>query len=319
VKVLITGGAGVLGSNLAYLFIKKGFTVSVLDIIRKEEAWRLSDLGISDVNYIWKNQIDINENDVKDYDIIVDCAIGYADRPMGISSPNAVLLGNLLPQLNLLEALKSINFKGYIIVPSSFNALYGHSAGIVFNENTPPLANNVYGWTKGAVELLYKTYKKQYGLKSIITRVGSAFGPRGRSDELPHRLIIYGLNGKKFILRSPKSQRVWTYSIDALRFYDKLIEKLDEVYESNLNALHLVGNKEDKIVYNVELAKIVKKFLPNLEWEEGTYEPGEEGVYFKYDSTATRKLLNWSPTYSLEEGIENTIKWFKEHIYLYNS
>ncbi len=319
-KALVAGGAGVLGSNLSWLLLRKGYQVTVMDIVRREEAWRLADLEIlGDVNYVWKNVADVTADDVKGYDLVIDCAIGYADRPMGISSPTSVMLGNLLPPLRLLEALRQADFKGYAIYPSSFNALYGHRPGAVFSEFTPPLPNNVYGWTKGAAELLYHSYRRQYGLRTLVTRVGSAFGPRGRSDELPHRLIIYGLLGKRFTLRSPYAKRVWTYAEDALSFYDRLLEKLDDVYESGVFTLHLVGNKGDEVTTNVELAKRVKKYVPSLDWVEGEYEPGERDVDFTYDSTLTRTLLKWSPQFSLDEGIERTVVWFKENLWRYSA
>jgi len=229
------------------------------------------------------------------------------------------MLGNLLPPLRLLEALRQADFKGYAIYPSSFNALYGHRTGAVFSEFTPPLPNNVYGWTKGAAELLYHSYRRQYGLRTLVTRVGSAFGPRGRSDELPHRLIIYGLLGKRFTLRSPYAKRVWTYAEDAIGFYDRLLERLDDVYESGVFTLHLVGNKGDEVTTNVELAKRVKKYVPSLDWVEGEYEPGERDVDFTYDSTLTRTLLKWSPQFSLDEGIERTVAWFKENLWRYSA
>jgi len=320
VKALIAGGAGVLGSNLSLLLLRKGYQVTVMDIVRREEAWRLADLGVlDDVNYVWKNVADVTADDVKGYDLVIDCAIGYADRPMGISSPTSVMLGNLLPPLRLLEALRQAGFKGYAIYPSSFNALYGHRTGAVFSEFTPPLPNNVYGWTKGAAELLYHSYRRQYGLRTLVTRVGSAFGPRGRSDELPHRLIIYGLLGKRFTLRSPYAKRVWTYAEDAIGFYDRLLERLDDVYESGVFTLHLVGNKGDEVTTNVELAKRVKKYVPSLDWVEGEYEPGERDVDFTYDSTLTRTLLKWSPQFSLDEGIERTVAWFKENLWRYSA
>ena len=319
-KALVAGGAGVLGSNLSWLLLKKGYQVTVMDIVRREEAWRLADLEVlGDVNYVWKNVADVTADDVKGYDIVIDCAIGYADRPMGISSPTSVMLGNLLPPLRLLEALRQADFKGYAIYPSSFNALYGHRTGAVFSEFTPPLPNNVYGWTKGAAELLYHSYRRQYGLRTLVTRVGSAFGPRGRSDELPHRLIIYGLLGKRFTLRSPYAKRVWTYAEDAIGFYDRLLERLDDVYESGVFTLHLVGNKGDEVTTNVELAKRVKKYVPSLDWVEGEYEPGERDVDFTYDSTLTRTLLKWSPQFSLDEGIERTVAWFKENLWRYSA
>jgi len=320
VKALVAGGAGVLGSNLSWLLLRKGYQVTVMDIVRREEAWRLADLGVlGDVNYVWKNVADVTADDVKGYDLVIDCAIGYADRPMGISSPTSVMLGNLLPPLRLLEALRQAGFKGYAIYPSSFNALYGHRHGAVFSEFTPPLPNNVYGWTKGAAELLYHSYRRQYGLRTLVTRVGSAFGPRGRSDELPHRLIIYGLLGKRFTLRSPYAKRVWTYAEDAIGFYDRLLERLDDVYESGVFTLHLVGNKGDEVTTNVELSKRVKKYVPSLDWVEGEYEPGERDVDFTYDSTLTRTLLKWSPQFSLDEGIERTVAWFKENLWRYSA
>jgi len=320
VKALIAGGAGVLGSNLSLLLLRKGYQVTVMDIVRREEAWRLADLGVlDDVNYVWKNVADVTADDVKGYDLVIDCAIGYADRPMGISSPTSVMLGNLLPPLRLLEALRLADFKGYTIYPSSFNALYGHRTGAVFSEFTPTLPNNVYGWTKGAVELLYHSYRRQYGLRTLVTRVGSAFGPRGRSDELPHRLIIYGLLGRRFTLRSPYAKRVWTYAEDVIGFYDRLLERLDDVYESGVFTLHLVGNKGDEVTTNVELAKRVKKYVPSLDWVEGEYEPGEKDVDFTYDSTLTRTLLKWSPQFSLDEGIERTVAWFKENLWRYSA
>ena len=319
-KVLVAGGAGVLGSNLSWLLLRKGYQVTVMDVIRREEAWRLADLEVlGDVNYVWKNVADVTADDVKGYDLVIDCAIGYADRPMGISSPTSVMLGNLLPPLRLLEALRQADFKGYAIYPSSFNALYGHRTGAVFSEFTPPLPNNVYGWTKGAAELLYHSYRRQYGLRTLVTRVGSAFGPRGRSDELPHRLIIYGLLGRRFTLRSPYAKRVWTYAEDAIGFYDRLLERLDDVYESGVFTLHLVGNKGDEVTTNVELAKRVKKHVPSLDWVEGEYEPGEKDVDFTYDSTLTRTLLKWSPQFSLDEGIERTVAWFKENLWRYSA
>ena len=319
-KVLVAGGAGVLGSNLSWLLLRKGYQVTVMDVIRREEAWRLADLEVlGDVNYVWKNVADVTADDVKGYDLVIDCAIGYADRPMGISSPTSVMLGNLLPPLRLLEALRQADFKGYAIYPSSFNALYGHRTGAVFSEFTPPLPNNVYGWTKGAAELLYHSYRRQYGLRTLVTRVGSAFGPRGRSDELPHRLIIYGLLGRRFTLRSPYAKRVWTYAEDAIGFYDRLLERLDDVYESGVFTLHLVGNKGDEVTENVELAKRVKKYVPSLDWVEGEYEPGEKDVDFTYDSTLTRTLLKWSPQFSLDEGIERTVAWFKENLWRYSA
>jgi hypothetical protein len=65
VKALVAGGAGVLGSNLSWLLLRKGYQVTVMDIVRREEAWRLADLEVlGDVNYVWKNVADVTADDV---------------------------------------------------------------------------------------------------------------------------------------------------------------------------------------------------------------------------------------------------------------
>jgi len=59
--------------------------------------------------------------------------------------------------------------------------------------------------------------------------------------------------------------------------------------------------------------------VPSLDWVEGEYEPGERDVDFTYDSTLTRTLLKWSPQFSLDEGIERTVAWFKENLWRYSA
>jgi dTDP-glucose 4,6-dehydratase len=200
---------------------------------------------------------------------------------------------------------------------SSFNALYGHT-GATFTEKTLPLPSNLYGLTKACAESLYYIYHKAYEVPIIITRTGSAFGPRMRSDELPARLIIHGLKGRTFTLRSPQAKRLWTYSKDVLNFYDKLLEKINNCVGLTL---HSCGNLGDKIVSNVELATIIKHFIPELNWVLGDYEPGElvngQPISFSVDSTLTRKLLNWKPQYTLEDGLKETVNWFKKNIWRY--
>jgi nucleoside-diphosphate-sugar epimerase len=122
--------------------------------------------------------------------VVIDCAIGFADRPFGIRSPQQTLLGNLLPPLRVLEIVRKLDKKSVVIYPSSFNACYAHKT---ITENTLPDTTSLYGWTKRAVENLCRVHHRAYDVPIIITRVGSCFGPKGRSDELPHRLIIYAL------------------------------------------------------------------------------------------------------------------------------
>ncbi|MCD5401643.1 NAD(P)-dependent oxidoreductase [candidate division NPL-UPA2 bacterium] len=325
-NVLITGGAGVLGSNLASLIVKNGYKVKAMDIVRPEEAWRLEEI-IEDIEYLWKSVNDVSITDINKIDVIIDCAIGSADRPFGLSSPSHTVYGNIFPALHLLEVVKHIDDKKrpFIIYSSSFNALYGHG-NTKYQERLLPNPSSLYGWTKASAELLYLTYHKAYDIPVVITRTSSAFGPKGRSDELPHKLIINGLKAsEKFYLRSPHAKRSWIYIKDILNFYKKLFRFLEE-FPSELNGLrlHVTGNETDEIIENIKLAEKIKELTnSNMKIVKGEYEPGEivkgKPISFNTDDSITRKFLKWKPEYSIEEGLKETINWFKENLWRYNT
>ena len=322
---MITGGAGVLGSTLTKLLLRMGHQVTVLDACRKEEAWRLfEDDGF--IDYIWKSEQDVTRTDLYDYDIIFDCAIGFADRPFGSESPQNTTSSNIFPSLSLLEKVRRLERRPLVVYPSSFNALYGLGDNVTITEESPPSPTSIYGWTKAAVELLYRTYYYAYDVPVVITRTSSTFGPGGRSDELPHKLILNILGHlESFPLKSPQAKRLWTYSGDVSSFYDAFMTK----FENNPNIfpgkiLHLGGNRGDRITTNVELANLISDIAESdIKIVEGEYESGEvvngRPVSFVQNAVETRKFLNWKPSYSIEHSLKETIEWFNEHMNRYNS
>lgn len=314
-KTFITGIAGVLGSNLATMLVSLGYTVEGCDIIRKDEAWRLQPI-FDKIVYHWKSTIDLN-SELEDAGIIIDCGLGSADRPFGYNSPVQTTIGNILPPLSLLERVRRMSIKPVMIYPSSFNSLYGH-IGAVFVESTPQLPTSIYGWTKATVEQLYTAYSIMYDVPIILTRVGSAYGEKMRSDELIAKLIIHSLAGKpKFDLRSPRAERLWTYTEDVLSFYECLLNKLDSCIGKTL---HCAGNLGDRVLNNTKIADmIIKTTGTHMEIVERDYEPGEtvfgRPVSFTINPDYTRDLINWRPRFSLEEGIKKTADWFKVNLW----
>jgi nucleoside-diphosphate-sugar epimerase len=323
-RILVTGGSGVLGSMLTILFLKMGHTVSVVDSTRKEEAWRLSETFDS-FDYLWKSEQDISKSDLKDFDVVFDCAIGFADRPFGSESPLNTTLSNIVPPLILLEKIRRLEIKPVIVYPSSFNALYGLGKDVTINENSLPVPTSIYGWTKATAELLYRTYFMAYNVPAVITRTSSTFGPGGRSDELPHRLILYILNNKEsFPLRSPGANRLWTYSEDVLSFYRAFITILEDEKEIfHGKTLHLGGNKSDRVTSNQEFATMISRIAKSkISIVEKEYEPGElingKPISFSFSANETRNLLHWKPEWLLEDSVKRTIEWFKNNQFRYN-
>lgn len=309
------------------MLVAEGDHISILDIVRRDECWRLQQYGILDkVDYLWKASQDLSSEDLKEIDIIFDCAIGFPDRPFGTDSPRAAIASNIAPAVGLLEALRHSHNKPTVIYPSSFNSLYGNSC--VYEESTPVSPTTIYGWTKSAVEQLYQTYRTSFAVPSIVTRVGSSYGEMMRSDELVAKVITAGLQGKPFTMRSPYSKRLWTYLGDVLNAYRSIINKsryltdgdfLQTLSEKEF-VLNIAGNKNDEILGNMDIANLLYDLIGNdLDIIRGDYyEPGElirgKPVDFELKADWTRKVLDWSPKYSLVDGLKNTIVWFSRNL-----
>ena len=319
-KIHITGVAGVVGSALAKTLIEKGYYVQGNDVVRIEEAWRLR--GV-ELKYIWRATEDLSEDDMGGVDLIIDAGLAVPDRPLGTASPMHAMMGNLIPPLRLLELARRLERHPMLIYLSSFNSMYGWGDKKYF-EGMPPNPRTVYGWTKAAAELLYMTYKRSFGVPVVITRVGSAYGPGGRADELPHKLILYGLMGRTFRLRSPRAVRAWTYIEDVLAFYTTLVDFIDRGNRCEVtgNVFHVAGAKDRKTATNMELAEAVARIVPlRYAFSEDDYELGEGNkanpLKFDYSTELAEQMFGWRPEHTLEEGLRKTADWFKEHLQSY--
>ena len=316
-RVLITGAAGVVGSALAERFLEMGMTVHCLDICRLDEAWRLSDIR-DRVQYLWKASNDLLREDLAGVDVVIDAGLGVADRPMGNASPLHTVASNICPPLHLLGTISRMEAGKMptLIYPSSFNTLYGHKPGSVYGPEMLPNPSSVYGWTKAAVELLCMTYHKAHDVPCIVTRVGSGYGARMRSDELPARLILNTLRGRAIHLRSPGARRLWTYGKDIIGFYEKLVDSLQEYVGQTL---HCAGNADNRIVTNTELASLVSEISgKHVKVVPGPYEAGEtiNGRPISFEIGADSPM--WKPRFTLREGMRRTMEWFEANLHRYS-
>ena len=249
-----------------------GIAVTCLDVCRVDEAWRLEGVR-GRARYLWKASNDIVPDDLRGVDVVIDAGLGVADRPLGGSSPGYTSLANLLPPLRILEVVSGMDRMPSVIYPSSFNTLYGHPRGQRYSARMLPSPSSPYGWTKAAAELLYMSYHRSHGVPCVVTRVGSGYGPRMRSDELPARLALDVIRGRDVELRSPGASRLWTFGPDIVDFYGRLVERVGEYVGQTL---HCAGNADGRIVTNMELAELVAGFgSGGTRITAGEYERGE--------------------------------------------
>jgi len=322
-NVLVLGGAGELGSNFSKLCVKMGHQVTVLDLERFFEVWRLRELGIAgEVKYVWKSTLDLTKKDVDLFDLILDCAC-QADRPLGTSSPKYTLLDNLLGPLTLLECVRDLGGrKPFLIYPSSSVEFLGvPREEQPITEKTIPKPTNLYGLTKWMAEELFLTYYRTFNIPCMIIRTGSCYGPMMRTDQFIAQCIIKCLKNEDVTVRSPKATRTYTYTGDVLLFYKLLLEKFEEDPDL-LKGLIIAnaGNAENKPYETIEVARLIKKITNSrAELHEGSYELGElvngQPVFQWEQSTTAQKVLGWKPTLTLKEGLTETIKWFEKESY----
>lgn len=315
-RITVIGAAGVVGSALTERFLEMGMSVDCMDICRIDEAWRLNRVKDS-VRYLWKASNDMSRDDIRGADVIIDAGLGVADRPLGTASPAHTVSTNVIPPLRVLDTVSRMDKMPVVIYPSSFNTLYGHPAGSRYGEAMLPNPSSVYGWTKAAVELLYMTYHRAHGVPCIVTRVGSGYGARMRSDELPARLILNVLSGTDIRLRSPEAKRLWTYGRDIIDFYERLV---DDPLPYVGRTLHCAGNADNRIVANTELARLVVELggRDDIDIIPGPYEAGElvDGKPVSFDIEGDSPL--WKPRFTLREGMASTLEWFRENISRYS-
>ena len=319
-KVLVLGGSGELGSNFSKLCLDMGHEVTIVDLERFYEAWRLKELGIADkVEYVWKSTFDLTDNDVIDFDLLLDCAC-QADRPLGTSSPKHTLLDNLFGPLTLLECLQGLpSRRPFIIYPSSSVEFLGvPKEEQPITEKTHPKPTNLYGLTKWMAEELYLTYNRTFGIPCMIIRTGSCYGPMMRTDQFIAQCIIKCLKNENVIVKSPSATRTYTYTGDVLEFYKLLLERFEadpSLFEGQIIANG--GNAENKPYETIEVARIIQR-LTNTKSSlyQAAYERGEivNGlpVYQHEESLVAPELLGWKPKYTLEQGLTETIDWFKK-------
>jgi len=319
-KVLVLGGAGELGSNFSKICIDMGHEVTILDLVRYYEAWRLKQLGIADkVKYVWKSTFDLTREEIDEgFSLILDSAC-QADRPLGTSSPKHTLLNNLLGPLTLLEAVKKSGDTPHIIYPSSSVEFLGvPKKNQPITEKTHPKPTNVYGLTKWMAEELYMLYYRAYNIPCTIIRTGSCYGPMMRTDQFIAQCIIKCLNGENVVVKSPGATRTYTYTGDVLDFYKLFLKKFEEdpvLFEGLI--IGNGGNAENRPYSTIEVARIIQRLtdtqskLSEADYEEGEFVYGQP-VFQHERSRVAFEILGWKPKYTLNEGLKETIDWFKK-------
>lgn len=315
--IFITGANGFLGSHLVKRAL--AYRAKVIVLIKEEilfSLFRIESLGskckiyrgdLSDskvINSIFKN----NKIDVC-FHMGAQTIVGIANN-----SPAATLKTNIGGTWNMLEAARAFGVKAMIVASS--DKAYGEHKKLPYKEDAPLIALHPYDASKSCTDILSRTYAFTYKLPIAVTRCANIYGPGDSnfSRIVPDtcRAII---RGKNPVIRSDGTPlRDYVFVEDIVDIYFVLARKLldkridfGEAFNFGINKPISVIGIARKIIKISGSTNLIPRILG-----KGKIKGEIDRQYLS--STKARRILGWSPKYSLQKGLAITYKWYKEHL-----
>jgi UDP-glucose 4-epimerase len=311
-KILITGGAGFIGSHLCEKYTKEGHTVLCLDNlingnlvnIRQLLNYRNFKLINGDIR-----DFDLLEKIMRDVDVVFHLAAQiHVDR--SIIEPKLTYEINVLGTQNVLEASRMYDVGK--IVHASSSEVYGSAEYTPMDERHPLNAPHPYGASKIAADRMCYACMETYSMNICIMRSFNVFGPRQKDSGYGGAISIFtkrAINGMSPIIYGDGLQtRDYTYIEDIVRAYDLILNHNEPIREP----LNFGTGKEVRII---DLAnKIIDLCGRNGNVRPVHVEPRPGEVKrLVADITKAKNLLGWEPKYTLEESLKKFIDWYKNY------
>jgi len=325
-KILITGGAGFIGSHVVRLFVNKYPEYKIINLDALTYAGNLENLKDIDQadNYefikgdiVDKSFIDQLFQKYQFDGVLHLAAESHVDR--SISNPLEFINTNVLGTVNLLNAAKEIwkdNMKDKRFYHISTDEVYGSLGDEgFFTEDTPYDPKSPYSASKASSDHLVRAYHNTYGLPVVISNCSNNYGPNQFPEKLLPLSINNILNKKQIpIYGTGENIRDWLYVVDHARAIDMVF------HQANLGETYNIGGWNE--LTNIELIHTLCDVMDEkLGREKGeskkliTFVTDRAGHDKRYaiDASKIKKELGWEPSLQFEEGLRKTVDWYLEN------
>jgi len=308
-RVLVTGGGGFLGANLIRELIKKQAKVSLL-VKKSTKPWRLKqvidDIKVYSVDLTNKNKVKDVVRKIKPQVIFHLAAYGSYPAQKKL---NQMIKTNIQGTVNLLEATNKINYQSFVNTGTSSE--YGYKKKPM--KETDILEPTFdYAVTKASATLICQAHAKQFNKPIVTLRPFSIYGDWEEPGRFMPTIITNCLKKKTIKLVPGKQARDFLYVKDMVRAY-----LLAGMGKNILGEVINVGSSKQSLIFKVA-EKIIKLVGNKVKVKVGAYKPRTwDTCLWVTDRTKAKKLLNWEPKYSLEDGLKKSIEWYRENLEFY--
>jgi dTDP-glucose 4,6-dehydratase len=307
-KLLVTGGAGFIGSCFIRYILNKYSEYKILNLDALTYAGNIENLKDIENNpnyeFVHGNICDkeLVQQLIKRVDVVVNFAAeSHVDR--SITGPEIFIDTNVKGTLNLLQAAKEVRIDRYLQV--STDEVYGTLGPQgYFYETTPLAPNSPYSASKASADMLVRAYFETYKLPGLITRCSNNYGPYQYPEKLIPFFVLQLLKGKKVpVYGDGLNIRDWLYVYDHCSAIDIVLHK------GKIGEIYNIGGHNEKS--NLEITRIIFKAMGK---DESSIEYVQDRLghdrRYAICNDKIQSELGWKPSLTFEEGIKLTIEWY---------
>lgn len=323
-KILVTGGAGYIGSHFVKLLVENNYQPIVIDnLFRGHKEAIPSTVQFEIVDLLDYEKLSIVFRKYEPEAVVHFAALAYVGE--SVENPKLYYLNNVIGSYNLIKASVEAGIRKFVF--SSTCSIYGNPLMIPISENEPSKPINPYANTKLMIETMLKDFEAAYGLKFIALRYFNAAGSH-QSGEIGEShnpethlipLVLYTALGKR--------EKLYVYGNDydtqdgtCIRDYIHVVD----LVEAHLQAIEYLNDGKPSAIINLgtgegnsvlEIIKLAEKITGNKIPYEITKRRAGDPAILVADNKKAKELLGWSPKHSIEEILETAWRWHKNQKY----